>query len=127
LTLSLQNPTVALQTISLLLPFRRKDLYTRWMPSSVHIQLRKVAQPRVIPHGFTVEVIKEYFDLVVKDASGKVVGSFRKQEVAGWWVEGIPLDLSRLTPEDIACMMRDLEQVAGVTRGDNHESGGDPC
>ena len=93
------------------------------MPSHVHIQLRKVAQPRLVPHGFTVEVLKEYFDLVIKDASGRVVGSFRKQEVAGWWVEGIPLDLKSLTPEDITSLNKDFEKVAAGVTGSEDPAG----
>lgn len=72
------------------------------------LQLNKVAQPRVIPNGYSVETANNGLELIVKDHGGKTVGTFKAEAVSGWWIEGIPLDVSHLTDEDLDSLMRSV-------------------
>lgn len=111
-----------------ILPILRQEIsarsgrYTRPMPSRVCIQLRKVATPRYVPHGVTVEFSTERGELTVKDQSGAIIGAFKDADVSGWWVEGIPLKVSQLTQEDLDSLSSGLEGVVN-----ENPEGGDSC
>jgi hypothetical protein len=60
----------------------------------IHVQLRK-GKEIVFPYKATVEASEH--ELVIRDSSGEIVGSFDRSGIVGYWKEDNPVD-----PKDVA-------------------------
>ena len=62
----------------------------------------------------SVEVDKESGELTVKDTLGEVRGWFNLAEVSGWWLEREPLDLSKMSRDNLGLVMAELAKCGTV-------------
>ena len=95
-----------------------RKTYTDSMPCRAYVHLKDVSKPSVIPDGANIDIDKEAGELTVKDVLGEVRGRFNLAAVVGWWLERDPLDLSKMSKENLVLVMAELAKCGMIDPAD---------
>lgn len=77
------------------------------MPSTVFIQLKGFDKTRAVRGGVSVEESEQ--TLTIKNEDGKLVGSFNRADLTGWWIERDPIDLRSLSPSEYEQLAKEIK------------------